>query len=42
MKDIPLYWDPQRKALYWIEWIETGNSDIPQRRYLHINGVLEC
>jgi len=34
MKDKPVYWDDEREALYWIEWFDTGNSDIPTRHYL--------
>jgi hypothetical protein len=34
MKDKPVYWDDEREALYWISWVDTGNSDIPTRNYL--------
>lgn len=33
-QDTPVYWDKARKQLYWIEWIETGNNDIPVRHYI--------
>jgi len=37
--DKPVYWDDKRKCLYWIEWIYTGNSDIPKRHYCYpLNG----
>ena len=29
-----VYWDDERKMLYWIEWEETGNNDIPHRHYI--------
>ncbi len=32
--DNPLYWDPERNQIYWIEWEETGNNDIPHRHYV--------
>jgi hypothetical protein len=34
MKNKSVYWDDERKALYWIDWFETSNSDIPNRHYL--------
>ena len=37
MKDKPVYFDDERKQLYWIEWEETGNNDIPHRHYISIN-----
>jgi len=30
----PVYWDDKKKMFYWIEWIETGNNDIPIRHYI--------
>ena len=33
-EDKPVYWDPERQRLYWIEWKETGNNDIPHRHYI--------
>lgn len=35
MSDKPVYYDTERKQLYWVEWLETGNNDIPTRRYLN-------
>lgn len=35
-EDKPVYWDMERKQLYWIEWIYTGNNDIPRRHYIRI------
>ena len=32
----PVYWDEEKKQFYWIEWIETGNNDIPVRHYIEI------
>ncbi len=32
--DKPLYWDSEKHMMYWIEWIETGNNDIPKRHYI--------
>lgn len=29
-----VYWDTDQKMLYWIEWEETGNNDIPHRHYI--------
>jgi hypothetical protein len=31
-----VYWDSEKQMLYWIEWIETGNSDIPIKHYITI------
>jgi len=33
-KDNPVYWDNEKQLMYWIEWEETGNNDIPHRRYI--------
>lgn len=33
-KDKPVYWDNDKKLFYWIEWIYTGNNDIPRRHYI--------
>ena len=35
MKEKPVYWDDEKDMFYWIEWIETGNSDIPVRHYIY-------
>ena len=35
-KDKPVYWDEEKKMFYWIEWVETGNNDIPIRHYISI------
>ena len=32
--DKPVYFDAETKSLYWIEWEETGNNDIPHRHYI--------
>jgi len=29
-----LFWDEGKKQQYWIEWIETGNNDIPIKHYI--------
>lgn len=34
MEDKPIYYDDERKQMYWIKWFETGNSDIPTRHYI--------
>jgi hypothetical protein len=34
MDDKPIYYDTERKQMYWIEWLETGNNDIPTRHYI--------
>jgi len=31
-----VYWDSQKKMFYWIEWIETGNNDIPKKHYIRL------
>lgn len=36
-KNKPVYYDPHQNKFYWIEWIETGNNDIPIRHYLAIS-----
>jgi hypothetical protein len=36
MNDKQVYWDSDKQQLYWIEWEETGNSDIPYRHYIKI------
>lgn len=33
-KDNIVYYDSERFQFYIIEWIETGNNDIPKRHYL--------
>jgi hypothetical protein len=30
----PVYWDDEKKCLYWIEWYDTGNSEIPTVHYI--------
>ncbi len=32
----PVYWDDELKQFYWIEWCDTGNSEIPTRHYIKI------
>jgi hypothetical protein len=32
--DKPVYFDAEKRMLYWIEWEETGNNDIPHRHYI--------
>jgi hypothetical protein len=34
--DKPVYWDDEMEMFYWIEWIETGNNDIPRRHYIQV------
>jgi hypothetical protein len=34
-KDKQVYWDDEKNLFYWIEWIETGNNDIPHRHYIY-------
>ena len=34
--DKPVYWDDEEKKFYWIEWYDTGNSEIPTRYYIHL------
>ena len=36
MKDKVVYWDEEKQAFYWIEWIETGNNDIPLKHYIQL------
>jgi hypothetical protein len=36
-----LYWDSEKQKLYWIEWIETGNNEVPKRHYLEFEVVDE-
>ena len=33
-EDKQVYWDDQKNQFYWIEWIETGNNDIPVKHYI--------
>lgn len=33
-KDKQVYWDDEKDLFYWIEWIETGNNDIPVKHYI--------
>ena len=35
--DKPVYWDDEKRMFYWIEWFDTGNSEIPTRHYISIN-----
>jgi hypothetical protein len=37
MQDKPVYWDDEKKMLYWIEWYDTGNSEIPTPHYISIS-----
>ena len=32
--DKQVYWDEDKNEFYWIEWIYTGNNDIPKRHYI--------
>ncbi len=32
--DKPVYWDSEKQMFYWIEWVDTGNNDIPIRHYI--------
>lgn len=32
--DKQVYWDSEKKMLYWIEWVYTGNNDIPIKHYI--------
>lgn len=34
MDDNPVYYDVEKKKLYWIEWFDTGNNEIPTRHYI--------
>jgi len=34
--DKQVYWDSDKKQFYWIEWIDTGNSDISKRHYIKV------
>ena len=34
MEHKQVYWDDEKNMLYWIEWIETGTSDIPVKHYI--------
>jgi len=36
-KDNIVYYDPDKGLLYFIEWEETGNNDIPHRHYFQVN-----
>jgi len=31
-----VYWDAEKRMFYWIEWVYTGNSDIPVKHYIQI------
>lgn len=33
-RDNVVYYDTEKDRFYIIKWIETGNSDIPQRYYI--------
>lgn len=39
MDDKQVYWDEEHGQFYWIEWEETGNNDIPHRRYIRLDGL---
>lgn len=36
MEHKQVYWDDEKKMFYWIEWVETGNNDIPIKHYIKI------
>ncbi|MEK6880931.1 MAG: hypothetical protein AABY22_15025 [Nanoarchaeota archaeon] len=36
-KDNMVYYDTELRMFYMIEWIDTGNNDIPQRHYINTN-----
>ncbi len=35
-----VYWDIQQNQFYWIEWVETGNNDIPIKHYIEMHADL--
>ena len=35
--DKQVYWDEEKNQFYWIEWVYTGNNDIPIKHYIIIN-----
>ena len=35
-RDNIVYYDVNKKLLYFIEWEETGNNDIPHRHYFEV------
>ena len=39
--DKPVYWDSEKNMFYWIEWEDTGNSEIPHRHYIVISKIVE-
>ena len=39
--DNPVYYDVEKNKFYWIEWTETGNSDIPTRHYIKIEDAFK-
>lgn len=34
IQENPIYWDTEKEQMYWIEWYDTGNSEIPTKHYL--------
>ena len=32
--DKPVYWEEETRRLYWIEWEDTGNNEIPHKHYI--------
>ena len=40
MSDMPVYWDNENKAFYYVEWVETGNNDIPVRHYIEYHNIV--
>lgn len=31
-----VYWDSEKCMFYWIEWIYTGNNDLPRKHYIQL------
>jgi hypothetical protein len=40
-RDNLVYWDPQRRQFYWIEWKDLGNRDEATRHYIYQNPFYE-
>lgn len=39
MNDIqkyPIYFEPETNRMYYIEWYDTGNNEIPTKHYINI------
>ena len=32
--DNPVFWEAETRRLYWIEWEDTGNNEIPHKHYI--------